>query len=163
MNQFVDNFAVDKTKNILVALEHRDFDIQRLENGGIFETDYPATDHQQFLRNAIKLEDLVAIHNGIAIERHVIGPACPGADANYDVVGGKIIYVTIVVFDTDAVFVVEARMPIFDFDVVAHQLVLDDFNFMTERRCQSLLEIVCADMVLDLVTAAVNATLTPAG
>ncbi len=88
MHEFVDQLLVDEIEKGRPRLDQGDGDIERAEDGRIFDADHAGADHREAARQFRQVDDLVAVEHGLVVERHVIRPERAGAAGNQDMAGG---------------------------------------------------------------------------
>ena len=54
-----------------MRVDQGDGDVERAEDGGVFDADDAGADHRQAARQMVDFHDLVAVQHGAAVERHV--------------------------------------------------------------------------------------------
>ena len=56
---------------LAARLDHGHLHVERAEDRGVLDADDAGADHRQMARQALEIEDLVAVEDAVAVERHV--------------------------------------------------------------------------------------------
>src|SRR5258708_820446 len=135
---------------------------QRCEHAGVFHADHAAANHDHGFRNLRHFQDLVAIDDVPAVQRHLTGAGRLGSSGDDDHLRAIRLLASDAV-NLDSVRVYELRNAVDHFDVVARQLRLDHIDFGLDHVLDAERQILHRDLFLDAVINAVNVLVVVAG
>ena len=162
VHELVDQFLVDEIQKCRPRFDQGHRDVERAEDGGVFDADHARADDGEAARQFRQVDDLIAVEHRPAVERHVIRPEWPGATCDQDVGGGH--HASLAAFrrHLDLVCPDKTRLAACGFHRIAAELMLQHLDFMIERLLQPGDQVDRADILLHPVGPAVEAALAPA-
>jgi hypothetical protein len=132
------------------------------EDRRVFDADHAAPDHRHAARQPAELENLVAVEDARAVERHAVGPVGPRSDCNQRLVEAGLDPFAALGRDLDLMGVDEFGLAPGMLHHVAHELVLQHLDLVVERLVQPLDDVADRNVLLHAIAAAVKTTLAEA-
>jgi hypothetical protein len=154
---------VDEIEEALARLDQRNRDIERAEDGRVFNPDHPGADHRQAAGQPRQIDDLVAVEDMDAVERDLGRAVGPGAHGDEDFVPFDLRDLAVIGRHLDRMRAEEARRAGHGADGVSGELMLEDIDLVIQRLVQPGHEVLGLDILLHAVGTAVEATLPVTG
>src|SRR5262249_16394899 len=101
---------------------------ERRKHAGIFHSDHAAANHDECLRHVLHLQDLIAAHNGLAVQRNLGRNGRLGSAGNHERLRLAVKVLAITIGHAHMVGIGEGGNAAEDFDVVAGQLCANDVD-----------------------------------
>ena len=83
----LDDFAIGEFEQAVALFDQGDADTENREHAGVFDADNAAAHDDQGLGQLGQVENLVAVHDGAAVDGHIGRIGGLGADGDDDAVG----------------------------------------------------------------------------
>jgi hypothetical protein len=162
VGEFLDQLAVDEIEKAAARLDQRDRNVERVEDGGIFDADHAGADHREAARQRRQVDDLVTVEHGLAVKRHIVRPVWPRAAGDQNIGAAIGLGFAVVGGHLDLVRPYKAALAAGMLDRIAVELMLQHLDLVVERLAQPHHKLTGGDVLLDAIGAAVEAALAPA-
>ena len=162
VDEVVDDLAVDEIENRVARLDQRHRHVERRKDGGVFDADDAGADHRQRTRQLRQFEHLVAVEHTLLVERHLGRAMRPRAHRDQGIGEADLAVVAGIGGEAGAIGTEKPHHGARALDRIAHELVLQHLDLVVEGLVQAFDQVADGDVLLDPVTATVEAAFAPA-
>ncbi len=157
MAELVDDFVVDERQQPVALVDQGDPNAESGKDAGIFAADHAGADHRQCPRQPVELQDVVAGENPLAIERNVrrTGGFRPGGDDDL-FCGDRAGRSAVDIIEAKSVGRHEGCRRCDELDIIAHQLMAGDVDFVLDHPVGAKQQILHRDVLFDGIGGAVK-------
>src|SRR5262245_30502714 len=157
MAERVGDLGIDKGQQAVPLVDQRDPYPESRENAGVFASDYAGSDDGQGSRQPVEMENVVAGKDPVPVEWHVRVASIFRSDRDHDVARrDRARRVTIGMVEADRIRPDKRCLRRYQLDIVAHQLVTHDVDFVLDDTVGADQQILYRDVFFDGVGSAVE-------